>query len=493
MAVTPHLELKQSQSLVMTPELRQAINLLQLSNLELSTLLEKELESNPLLEREDISNLSEEETPPTIDDYDENKLPEEESYSPDIDYDNQFDDFGSDREGYENQSEYGWQDYIQNKNHQQDEDYDFFEQRLSSPITLEQKIKEQIQLTFPQNKERIIALRLCEYLDAAGYFRGNLGEIAATLKIKEIEIQKILKKMQTFEPDGIFAQDLSECLKIQLQNQNKYDPLIAKVLDNLDLWGEGKITELKKKCGIDDDDFKTIVKDIRSLDPKPAAKYHFENPTYIIPDIFVRRKKDGSYIVELNTMSLPRLLINKRYYSQISKEKNTPTQSYIKQQLSSANFLLRALHQRAETILKVSEEIVKNQYDFFEKGINHLKPMLLKTIAENVEMHESTISRVTTNKYMHTPLGIFELKYFFNGTAGSYIGDETTSTRTIKHKIQKLIESETKDNILSDDKIVSILGQEGIKIARRTVAKYRESLKIPSSSERKRQKNLILE
>lgn len=233
------------------------------------------------------------------------------------------------------------------------------------------------------------------------------------------------------------------------------------------------------------------MSDIKALDPKPAAKYHHDLTSYIIPDVFVRRKKDGTYIVEMNNMSLPRILINRQYYAEIKNKGGKNEHRYFKQQLGSAGFLVRALRQRADTILKVSEEIVKNQYDFFEKGIDFLRPMQLKNIAEQIEMHESTVSRVTTNKYMHTPLGMFELKYFFTNAAGSYIGDEGTSTLTIKHKIKKMIEEEKADNILSDDKIVERLGQTGIKIARRTVAKYRDQLGIASSAERKKQKSML--
>ena len=297
--------------------------------------------------------------------------------------------------------------------------------------------------------------------------------------------------MQDFEPSGIFARSLAECLKIQLKDMDRLDPVAEKVLNNLPLLGEKKFAELKKICRIDDEDLASVLADIKALNPKPAARYHHDLTAYIIPDVFVRRKKDGSYLVELNNMSLPRVLINQQYYSEIKNKGNKEERRYLKQQLGSAGFLVRALRQRAETILRVSEEIVKNQYDFFEKGIDFLRPMQLKNIAEQIEMHESTVSRVTTNKYMHTPLGLFELKYFFTNAAGSYIGDEGTSTLTIKHKIKKMIEEEKADNILSDDKIVALLEQSGIKIARRTVAKYRDQLGIASSAARKKQKTTL--
>lgn len=491
MAVTPHLDLKQTQSLVMTPELRQAINLLQVSNLELNALIEKELEQNPLLEREDENSLLLPETAiPTIDDYAADSIPDTAEETPnDIPCDNECDDFGSDREGYDDaENRYDWQDYAAAKNKRDDDDYDFFEQKLADEKSLYRLLDEQISQSFISAKERSIALNLVEHLDDAGYFREDLSAIAKRLKIEKNAAENILNKMQEFEPSGIFARSLSECLKIQLRDKGRLDPVAEKVLNNLELLGDKKFAELKKICRIDDEDLASVIDDIKSLNPKPAAEYHHDLTSYIIPDVFVRRKKDGSYRIELNNMSLPRILVNRQYYSEVKDKGGKTERRYLKQQLGNAGFLVRALRQRAETILKVTEEIVRNQYEFFEKGIDFLRPMQLKNIAEQVEMHESTVSRVTSNKYMHTPLGIFELKYFFTNAAGSYTGDDATSTLTIKHKIKKMIDEEKPDNILSDDKIVDLLGQEGIKIARRTVAKYRDQLGLASSAVRKKQK-----
>ncbi|MBQ8631581.1 MAG: RNA polymerase factor sigma-54 [Alphaproteobacteria bacterium] len=491
MAVTPHLDLKQTQSLVMTPELRQAINLLQVSNLELNALIEKELEQNPLLEREDENSpLLPETAIPTIDDYAADSIPDTAEETPnDIPCDNECDDFGSDREGYDDaENRYDWQDYAAAKNKRDDDDYDFFEQKLADEKSLYRLLDEQISQSFISAKERSIALNLVEHLDDAGYFREDLSAIAKRLKIEKNAAENILNKMQEFEPSGIFARSLSECLKIQLRDKGRLDPVAEKVLNNLELLGDKKFAELKKICRIDDEDLASVIDDIKSLNPKPAAEYHHDLTSYIIPDVFVRRKKDGSYRIELNNMSLPRILVNRQYYSEVKDKGGKTERRYLKQQLGNAGFLVRALRQRAETILKVTEEIVRNQYEFFEKGIDFLRPMQLKNIAEQVEMHESTVSRVTSNKYMHTPLGIFELKYFFTNAAGSYTGDDATSTLTIKHKIKKMIDEEKPDNILSDDKIVDLLGQEGIKIARRTVAKYRDQLDLASSAVRKKQK-----
>lgn len=490
MAITPRLEIKQSQSLLMTPELRQAINILQLNNTELNELIEQEIEQNPLLEKEDdILNNQEYEQNKTIDDT-KDTLSSEEEILPDISYETSFDDdFGSDREGYGTEDYYDWSSYNKSKDsHTADPDYDYFEQKLAAEKSLYSFINEQIIISFHSTKDRIIAQSLCEHLDAAGYFRGNTTEIAQKLKCPQSTIANILNRLKEFEPSGIFAENLKECLTIQLKDIDRYNPMIAKVLDNLSLLAEGNIKKLLQICNTSSDNLSEMISDIKSLNPKPAATWNIEPSSYIIPDIFVKRNKYGEYRVELNNMSLPKLLINNKYNSNLSiSDKNT--ERYLKEKISSANFLIKAMHQRATTILRISEEIVKIQHNFFEYGIDYLKPLNLKDLAYNLELHESTISRATTNKYMHTPCGIFELKYFFSSAAGSYVGNEDISTHSIKHKIKTLINSESPKQVLSDDKIADILAQEGIKIARRTVAKYRESLGIPTSAERKRQNN----
>lgn len=494
MAITPKLEIKQSQSLLMTPQLRQAINLLQMSNLELSSVIEQELASNPLLEREDDFLNQDNEKEQTIDDY-ASETEDNVDTPLDIDIDNTFDDDGSDCEGYETANDYDWQDYAKNKDkrHSPEEDYDFFEQKLSSTKSLYQHLSEQIQISLADTKEKIIAFRLMSFLDESGYFRGDTKKIAAILHTEESNVTKVLNKLKEFEPSGIFAENLAECIALQLKEKDRLDIKMQTLLQNLDLLGKREYKRLQKKLNVDEDDLKEMILDIQSTNPKPALEYEQKETDYIIPDVFVRRNKYGEYYVELNSRSLPRVLIDQRYYKEIKRqsEKNKEAKKYLKTQSGSASFLIRALRQRADTILRVSEEIVKTQRDFFENGIESLKPMALKDIAEAVEMHESTVSRVTANKYMHTPLGIFELKYFFSSAAGSYSGEDNQSTTAIKHKIKQMIENEDPKKILSDDKISELLAREGLKVARRTVAKYRESLKIAPSSERKREKRKI--
>lgn len=491
MAVTPRIEIKQSQSLLMTPQLRQAINLLQMSNLELNELVQTELENNPLLEREEEKLSSQiDAKPQNIDDYPDNSTPVVEDFVPDVDYDNQFDDFASDREGYETGNDYSWDDYSTSKGNHDEDNFDYFEKKLSHEKSLYLLLDEQISLHFPHSRDKIIASRLAEFLDESGYFRGDIATIASKLNLPESEILPILDKLKTFEPSGIFAESLADCLTIQLKDLNLFDPMMECLIAHLNLLGERKFKELKKICNITDEDLSSMLADIKALNPKPTADFEHDLTSYIIPDVFVKTNKQGEYLIELNSLSLPRVLINHQYYSEVKNvsSKNKEAKRYLKEQMSSASFLVKALHQRATTILRVSEEIVKSQRAFFEQGVEHLKPMLLRDVAEAVEMHESTISRVTNHKYMHTPRGMFELKYFFSSAAGTYSGDESTSTISIKHQIKKMIEDETPQDVLSDDKIVELMAQKGIKIARRTVNKYREAMGIPTSAERKRQK-----
>lgn len=492
MALTPRLEIKQSTSTLLTPQLRQAIGLLQMTNLELNEVIEQELQRNPLLEREDDHLSSQDDNfQKSIDDINEKKENpfEEAPISNDADYQNEFDDFGSDQEGYDTFENADWADYNTSKtNRNNDDAFDYFEQRLSKEKSLYEIIDEQIGANFTNSGDKIIAKILSEQLDRAGYFRGDISQIAKKLKISDERVQKVLSKLQTFEPSGIFAASLAECLKIQLKDRDELTYELEALLDNLELLADRKFKELAKICDCEIEDIAELTAVIKTLNPKPAADYLSDKPNYIIPDVFVKRLKNGEYRVELNQMSLPKLLINHNYYTTLKKDKKAS--KYLRENLNHANFLMKAMHQRATSILRVCEEIILRQYDFFENGIEHLRPMTLKNIAETLEVNESTVSRVTTGKYMSTPQGLFELKYFFSSAAGSYIGNDDTSTKVIKHKIKTLIENEDKKHILSDDKIVQILGQEGIKIARRTVTKYRESMSIPTSAERKRIKRV---
>ncbi len=461
MAITPRIEIKQSQSLAMTTSLKQAISMLALSNQELSEVIENEILENPLLAKDDG--------------FEENAIEEssDEDSSLDMDYENDFDDFGSDRQGY---------DVIERKINDAPDDFDFYQNQKAKENSLYEVIKSQINIKFVTNKDKIIANNLMQEIDAAGYFVGDVANIAKRLKIVEKDVENVLDKMKTFEPSGIFGQSLKEVLSIQLKDKNLFDPMMEKLLENLNLLAERKLRELKEICLCDDEDLHSMIADIKACEPKPAKEFDNDLATYVVPDVMVRTNKKGEYIVELNQASLPRLLINNEYKSLVKKDK--VCKKYINQNLSKATFLIKAMNQRADTLLSVAEHLVATQRAFFENGVEYIKPLTAKESADILELSESTISRVTTNKYMATPQGFFELKYFFSNKAGSYIGNEDVSTISIKHKIKKMIDAEG-PKPLSDDKIAELLAQEGVKIARRTVAKYREGMGLGSSSQRK--------
>lgn len=488
MSLTPKLEIKQTPTLLLTPELRQAINLLQMNNIELNEVIEQELASNPLLERED-EYLTDTDTISSDTTDELSQSDKEEEITIDSEFVNEFDDFGSDTTDLEYFESPSWEDYNQSKTKLQDDDnFDYFEKKLSQKESLSSLLDKQINLTFFNFSDRLLARLLSEQLDDAGYFCGNISETANKLSTTPQRLRLILDKLKQFEPSGIFAENLSECLKIQLADKKELSPKMEILLDNLPLLADKKLKSLSLLCQCDISELTSLINKIKSLNPKPTASYYDNSTSYVIPDIFITRNNLGEYRVELNSMTLPRLLINHRYYTELKKDKKVSR--YLKDNLSRASFLIKAMQQRATTILHVSEEIVLRQYHFFEKGIEYLRPLSLRDISTALNISESTVSRVTTGKYMSTPRGLFELKYFFSGAAGSYIGNEDTSTTTIKHKIKTMINNESSHNILSDEKIVSLLEQEGIKIARRTVTKYREALGIATSGQRKKAKRV---
>ena len=485
MVLAPKLEIKQGPALTLTPQLRQAISLLQMTNIELNDFVEQELASNPLLERED-DFLSQSDDIEVSDEKNSDDTNKEDDFVVDYDEQNNFDDFGSDTEGYSSFEDVDWSDYRQNKAHlQADDDFDYFSERLAHEKSLYEIIREQIDLNFIANTDKMLAIILLENLDPSGYFTADISKIATKIKIEEKRLQSILDEMKKFEPTGIFAQNLAECLKIQAQDAGLLDDKMEFLLKNLSFLAEGKTKELCKLCDCEADYLNEMLKKIRGFNPKPAAGFINNFNTNIVPDVLVKRNANGEYRVELNSISLPRVLINHRYYSEMKEHKNAVR--YLKDNMSRASFLVKAMHSRATSILRISEEIVLRQYHFLEKGIEYLKPMTLKDVAGALDLSESTVSRVVCNKYMMTPVGMFELKYFFSNAAGSYLGNDDISTTTIKHKIMKLVEAEG-SKVLSDEQLVDLLENDGIKIARRTVAKYRESLGIATSAIRKRLK-----
>ena len=518
MAMIPRLELRQSQALVMTPQLQQAIKLLQLSSMDLLAYVEQELEQNPLLERDDGSDdglegtgvdaaadeTAEPDSDPDGDPDDlsaiertvnvDRPLPDDDT--PDVDYDNQWNnDSATDSMGGANGMDGDRLDVAVTAQFEHwgssgggfEDGQGNLEQTLSDAITLREHLAAQLNMDVGNAGDRMIGLHLIDMLDEAGYLTGDVALVAQLLGCPVERVKRTLAVLQTFDPPGIFARDLAECLGLQLKDRNRLDPAIQILLDNLDLLAKRDLVALTRMCGADDLD--EMVAEIRALDPKPATAFEAAVSQPITPDVLMRAQPGGGWIIELNSDTLPRVLVSNHYYARISKEARSKTdRQYIHECFQSASWLVKSLHQRATTILKVATEIVRQQDGFFDKGVSHLRPLVLRDIALAIDMHESTVSRVTSNKYMATPRGIFELKYFFTPAIGSSSGGESHSAESVRYRIKALIDAEETIKVLSDDALVDLLDNEGIDIARRTVAKYRETLGLPSSVQRRREK-----
>ncbi len=507
MALSQRLEFRQSQALVMTPQLMQAIKLLQLSSLDLNAYVEGELEKNPLLER--TSDGSEggpaaEGTPggpaegnaeASEGDWDKSDVNGsaaiEDSFDTPIE--NVFPDAGeaprpaaasSEPAAYSEWSGVG-------SGGREDGDYNL-EAFVSAERTLPDHLAEQLSLAIADPVRRMIGQFLIDTVDESGYLTGDLDAIAERLGAPISEVEAVLGIIQTFDPPGVCARNLSECLAIQLKERNRHDPAMRALLEHLDLLARRDFASLRRLCGVDDADLADMIAEIRRLNPKPGLAFGSAVVQPIVPDVFVRAGQDGAWAVELNSDTLPKVLVNQTYYSEVSKTaKGESDKSYLADCLQTATWLIRALDQRAKTILKVSTEIVRQQDAFFAHGVQFLRPLNLKTVADAISMHESTVSRVTANKYMATSRGIFELKYFFTSSIAASDGGEAHSAEAVRHRIKQLIDAESAQDVLSDDTIVEKLREAGIDIARRTVAKYREAMRIPSSVQRRREKQAL--
>lgn len=496
MSMAPRLDLRQSQSLVMTPQLQQAIKLLQLSSQDLGAYVDDELDRNPLLERAD-ADTSVGTDGPAPDPHLEtgtsilDSLPETPSEAPlDQDFNTATDEESPGAETWDRPESEGFQiaaSQWESTGDKGDYDGNYLEQRLSETTTLLDHIERQIMLDLSNPTERLIARQLLIHLDGAGYFAGTLGDVAQALDADETTVAKVLAKLQAMDPPGVFARSLRECLSLQLRDKNRLDPAMEALLDNLELLAKRDLKTLCGLCGVDMDDMAEMVSEIRALDPKPALKFDPFTVQIQIPDVFVFSGPDESWRVELNPDALPRVLVNNRYAARLSGTADKATKTFLAENLTSANWLAKALDQRARTILKVAVEIVRRQDAFFTHGIGFLKPMILRDIAEAVDLHESTVSRATSNKTMASPRGVFEMKYFFTQSISGTNGTEH-SAETVRHRIKMLIEAESPEGPLSDETLVEALKKEGVDIARRTVAKYRESMNIPSSVQRRRRK-----
>ncbi len=505
MALSPRLELRQGQGLVITPQLQQAIKLLQLSNLELEAFVDAELERNPLLQREDREDGPEGEAP-------EAPAAEAESAEPDFgidratdsdaaaDIDARHDDLyngaspgdlatgdagpagGADAGGSVDWSKAGRGGGFDDSDGER-------EGGGVRELSLAEHLEVQLAVAGLTDAERAIALSLIDGVDEGGYLRADLAELAERLGCDEPRVEAVLAVLQGFEPTGVFARDVAECLTLQLKEKNRFDPAMAALVSNLELLARRDMTGLRRVCEVDDEDLKEMIAELRALTPRPGAAFGGEPTQAVAPDVFVREGPGGLWLVELNTDTLPKLLVDHRYHARVSAGARSDQEKvFVSDCLSSANWLVKSLDQRAKTILKVASEIVRQQDGFLAFGVEHLRPLNLKTVADAIGMHESTVSRVTSNKYLATPRGVFEMKFFFTSAIASSAGGEAHSAEAVRHKIRQLIEGEAGEgDVHSDDSIVDLLKGAGVDIARRTVAKYREAMRIPSSVERKRQ------
>ncbi|MGE0153143.1 MAG: RNA polymerase factor sigma-54 [Reyranellaceae bacterium] len=480
MSLAPKLVLGQRQALVMTPQLQQAIKLLQLNQLELAQFVEAELEQNPLLAAEEGDG---EAAAPAA---------EEAAAGGDTAEDGAE---AFDPRGEETPAEPAAGDAPDwgAGGRFDGEDFDPL-QSLGQALTLREHVLAQIGLEFADPGERLVALDLAGLLDAAGYIDADLQDVAERLGVAADAVAAVLRRLQRFEPAGIFARSLAECLALQLAERDRLDPAMQALLDNLDLVAKRDFAQLMRRCGVDGEDLAQMLGELRQLDPKPGQRFDAPVTQTLVPDLYLRAAPDGSWIIELNNEALPRVLVDRQYHATLLQgARDRAAREFITERLQNASWLVKALDQRANTILRVAREIVRQQEGFFRRGVAGLRPLVLRDIAIAVELHESTISRVTTNKFMATPRGIFELKYFFTSSlpAVNAAGDSVTS-EAVRDRIRALIEAEPPDGPLSDDRIVSLLHEEGVAIARRTVAKYRDALGIPSSAQRRREKSLLL-
>jgi RNA polymerase sigma-54 factor len=372
------------------------------------------------------------------------------------------------------------------------DDGDFnLEAFVSAERTLADHLAEQLALAVADPAHRMIGQYLIDLVDEAGYLTSDLETVADKLGTSVAEVGAVLATLQSFDPAGVCARNLAECLAIQLKERDRFDPAMRALVDHIDLLAKRDLAALRRACGVDEEDLADMVAEIRQLNPKPGLAFGSAQVQPIVPDVFVRPLPDSSFHVELNSDTLPKVLVNQTYYTQVTKSvKNDKEKSYLADCIQTATWLVRALDQRAKTILKVSEEIVRQQDGFFVHGVQHLRPLNLKTVAEAIGMHESTVSRVTANKYMATNRGIFELKYFFTSAIAATGGGDAHSAEAVRHRIRQLIDAESGNDVLSDDTIVEKLKVAGIDIARRTIAKYREAMRIPSSVQRRREKQL---
>jgi RNA polymerase sigma-54 factor len=507
MAMSASLHLKQSQSLVMTPQLMQSIQLLQMTHFELNQFIEQEVQKNPLLEiasPEGTASLQGDEPgemtteqagaqPADGDWFEAGNTGQAERLTKELDvnFETEFDGDQAERRPDSPELVGQWKSM---PGGQGDEAGDFdMDDFAAAGLSLREFVSQQLPFAVTGTADRLIAQHLVDLLDDSGYILPEIDTVAERVGRSFSDVERVLMTLQTLEPAGIFARSLSECLAIQLRQKNRLDPAMSAFVDNLELLARRDFQSLKKLCGVDEDDLLDMLAEVRRLDPKPGSSFLRSASETIVPDIVVGPAADGGWNVELNPDTLPRVLINQSYYAEVSRHapRDSADQAFLSECMQNANWLTRSLDQRARTILKVATEIVRRQDGFLRYGVDGLKPLNLKTVADAIKMHESTVSRVTSNKFMMTPRGVYELKYFFTVSISSAEGGDGHSAEAVRNRIRGMIAEETADTVLSDDDIVDILKAAGIDIARRTVAKYRDAMNIPSSVQRRREKKAI--
>jgi len=507
MALGPRLDLRQSQSLVMTPQLQQAIKLLTLSNLEVEAFIGEALDANPLL---DIAETGDAATPPTEPGEPDLRRTHLESSPVDqlVGEGRAADDrpLDIDPAALDRDRDTGDGERIAPTDSGDwsaggaggaggDGEGPGIDDHGAAAASLAEHLHAQIGATTRDAQALFVARWLIDQLDEAGYLVQPLAEAAAMLGVPIATVEAALALVQALDPTGVGARTLGECLALQAREADRYDPCMARLLDNLDLLARGELARLRRMCGVDDEDFRDMLAELRGYDPKPGLRYGSGAGEAVVPDILVREavQEDGSsgWDIAINQATLPRLIVNRSYYVEmrgacVSKD----ARAWLGERLADANWLLKALDQRQKTILKVAAEVVRQQDGFFRQGVSHLRPLTLRAVAEVVGLHESTISRVTSNKYLHCARGTYELKYFFTSGVASSDGEGAVSAEAVKASIRQLIDAEDPKAVLSDDTLVDLLRDRGFDLARRTVAKYREAIGLGSSVQRRRQKAL---
>ncbi len=502
MALSAKLVLRQGQTMVLTPQLLQAIKLLQMPNLELTQFIENELTSNPLLERAEESEEANAEpheatgfaeAPAEPGDWASEALETDAGHlaaSLGTEVDNAFD---ADRSApapqaapSDNLSAQAWTGVGAGQNAGEAPDLEAY---VAESVSLRDHLERQAAILLPDPAERMIGAALIDGLDEAGYFVGSIGEIAERLGAEAERVEGLLLRMQALEPTGVFARSLSECLTLQLKERDRFDPAMQALIENLPALAKRDLPLLRRVCGVDDEDLRDMIAEIRRLEPKPGRAFGDPPAALAIADVHVTAAPDFGWRVELNTRALPRVLVNEVYAAEIRRgAKRDEDRQYVSTQLQAANWLTKSLEQRARTILNVASEIVRRQDSFLIEGVSGLRPLNLKMVGEAIGVHESTVSRATAHKFIQTPRGLFEMKYFFTAAIASSEPGQAHSAEAVRQRIRRMIDEEDPDDVLSDDMIVERLRKADILVARRTVAKYRDSLRIPSSVERRKMK-----